>query len=168
MNASCSVRVAVMPWQLKVRAPFGVFAVQCDDYAIIKTAYLPTSAGVLSPQNVLAGEVLVQFKHYCRRPRRFVFDLPLLAAPTPHQQRCRKAVVQVPSGETRTYGDIAATIGSSARAVGGACRANPVPLLVPCHRIVAANGVGGFMGEDGQSQHPIKMALLRLENNRRK
>jgi len=70
---------------------------------------------------------------------------PLLAkAATPFQHRLRKALLDIPPGKTRTYGEVAGILGSGSRAVGRALGANPLPILVPCHRVVAARGLGGF------------------------
>ena len=69
----------------------------------------------------------------------------------------------IPRGKTRTYGDIARELGSSARAVGGACRANRVLLLVPCHRVVASRGAGGFAGHRQGRWPSIKRWLLTVE-----
>ncbi len=80
---------------------------------------------------------------------------------TPFQRRVWRALTRIPLGQTRTYGEVAASIGAprAARAVGAACGANPLPLLVPCHRVLAAGGgLGGFSG--GLS---IKKKLLRVE-----
>ncbi len=149
-------------WQAKIKTPFGVFAVYCDEYAVLKTEYLPPQSAALPPRNYLAKETARQVRAYLQKPRGFVFDLPLLSAPTAHQRRVRAAMLGVGGGEIRTYGQIAAQINSSPRAVGGACRANFLPLLVPCHRIVAADGLGGFMGA-GVHHRGIKRDLLNLE-----
>ena len=88
-------------------------------------------------------------------------DLPLDARGTPFRRRVWDALRAIPRGETRTYGQVAAEIGAegAARAVGAACGANPVLLLIPCHRVVAAGGsLGGFA-----SGLPLKRALLDLE-----
>ncbi len=69
----------------------------------------------------------------------------------------------IPVGETRRYGDAASALNSAARAVGGACRRNPVPLVVPCHRIVAANGLGGFDGQRDGAELDFKQWLLNHE-----
>lgn len=69
---------------------------------------------------------------------------PLASAKTLFQQHLRKALLAIPFGETRTYGELAKTLASGARAVGQALGANPMPIIVPCHRIVAKNGLGGF------------------------
>ncbi len=144
--------------------PFGVFAVHCDDFAILETRYLPPQTAALPPQTALAAEAARQLRAYWKNPRRFIFELPLLAAPTAHQRKTRAAMLQIAGGEVRTYGEIAAQINSSARAVGGACRANAMALIVPCHRIVAADGLGGFMSERrGVHSTKIKQTLLRHE-----
>jgi methylated-DNA-[protein]-cysteine S-methyltransferase len=90
-------------------------------------------------------------------------DLPLAPAGTAFQQRAWAAMRAIPRGETRTYGEIARDIGSTGRAVGQACGANPIPLLIPCHRVTAANGaLGGFSGGDG----PVTKQWL-LDHERR-
>ncbi len=89
------------------------------------------------------------------------FDLPLAPAGTPFQQAVWQAMTEIPAGQTRSYGDLAAAVGSAARAVGGACGANPIPIIVSCHRVLAAGGaLGGYSGEGGLE---TKVALLRLE-----
>jgi len=71
--------------------------------------------------------------------------LPPLAAPrTPFQAAMREVLLAIPAGETRTYGEVAASMGTAPRAVGQALGANPLPLLIPCHRVLAAHGIGGF------------------------
>lgn len=72
-------------------------------------------------------------------------ELPPLAPPkSPFQKKMRHGLLEIPPGETRTYGELAIRLGTSARAMGQALGANPLPVLIPCHRIVAANGLGGF------------------------
>ncbi len=85
---------------------------------------------------------------------------PLEPATTPFRSRLRQALLAIPWGQTLTYGALARQLGSSPRAVGQACRANPIPLLVPCHRVVSAGGVGGFMGRE---RSDIKRWLLEHE-----
>lgn len=89
------------------------------------------------------------------------FDLPLVAPQTPFQAKVRAAMLAIPFGETRSYGDIAQAIGGAPRAVGQACGRNPLPIIVPCHRVLAAGGsIGGFSGGDGR---PTKRKLLAHE-----
>jgi len=87
-------------------------------------------------------------------------DLPLNPFGTGFQRRVWQAMCAIPYGRTRTYGELAETAGGVARAVGVACGANPIPILIPCHRVVARHGLGGYSGDGGVE---TKVALLRLE-----
>jgi methylated-DNA-[protein]-cysteine S-methyltransferase len=90
-------------------------------------------------------------------------DLPLAPAGTPFQCRVWQALRDIPPGTTRTYGELARELGTSPRAIGGACRANPCLIAVPCHRVVARDGLGGFAGERGGKRLAVKRWLLRHE-----
>ena len=90
-------------------------------------------------------------------------DLPLAPEGTAFQQKVWQALRQIPGGRTVTYGELAEQLGSAPRAIGGACRANPIPLLIPCHRVVAANGRGGFAGNSRGPWVEIKHWLLEHE-----
>lgn len=84
---------------------------------------------------------------------------------TEFQRRVWRQLMRIPAGSTMSYGELARQLDSGARAVANACRHNPIPLFVPCHRVVAANGIGGFMGEtDGK---PLQIKLWLLEHERR-
>ncbi len=91
---------------------------------------------------------------------RLSFDLPLAPAGTPYQRRVWQALCEIPPGTTRSYADIARAVGGSPRAVGGANGRNPIPIVIPCHRVVATTGIGGYSGGDGL---PTKRFLLALE-----
>jgi methylated-DNA-[protein]-cysteine S-methyltransferase len=91
------------------------------------------------------------------------FDLPVSLVGTDFQQRVWAELRRIPSGETRTYGEIARRLGSGPRAVGQACRANPCPVVVPCHRVVAVNGLGGFSGDTSGRKLAVKRWLLQHE-----
>ena len=88
------------------------------------------------------------------------FDLPLDPAGTPYRRRVWSALSAIPYGATSTYADIARQIGGSPRSVGQANGANPIPIIIPCHRVLATGGIGGYSGGDGLS---TKRALLALE-----
>ncbi len=112
-----------------------------------------------------------QLKQYFQQPE-FKFSLPCqINDATAFQQKVWQALMQIPSGEVKTYGALAAELGSSARAVGNACRNNPFPLVIPCHRVVAASGIGGYAGDTLQQQKgeiefmQIKQWLLAHEQN---
>ena len=89
------------------------------------------------------------------------FDLPLDPQGTEHQKKVWKIMANIPFGETLTYGDIAKEIKSAPRAVGGACGKNPIPIIIPCHRVVGGGGkMTGFSGGEGVE---TKVQLLRME-----
>ena len=128
--------------------------------------YLPKRAA-LAPQNLLAAEAVRQITAYFADPG-FVFGLPLQAQGTSFQRRVWQAIAEIPCGKVETYGAVAKKIHSAARAVGGACGANPFPLVVPCHRVVSASGLGGFGGVGGDHASVdfllnVKRWLLRHE-----
>lgn len=91
----------------------------------------------------------------------FEFDLPLAPPATPFQAAMRAAMLAIPYGQMRTYGDLAAALDTNARAIGQGCGDNPLPIVVPCHRVVAAGGrLGGFSGGKGRE---TKRRLLNFE-----
>lgn len=89
-----------------------------------------------------------------------VFDLPLRVRGTDFQRAVCAAMSAIPYGDTRTYGDIARQLGVPAQAVGQACGGNPIPVIIPCHRVMGAKGLTGFSGGGGVE---TKVALLRHE-----
>lgn len=138
--------------------PLGRFGVRVADDFVIALDRLPPGPD-FAPAHPLASEAVRQLAAWFDNPLR-TFELPLAPAPTPFQRRVREALLAVPPGETRTYGDIARAIGSAPRAVGGACGANPITVVVPCHRIVAADGIGGYGGDWGEGpavDHKVRL-----------
>ena len=91
------------------------------------------------------------------------FDWPLELRGTPFQLRVWEALQTIPAGQTLTYGELSRRLETSPRAVGGACRANPCPIVVPCHRVVAINGLGGFAGDTSGRKLDVKKWLLKHE-----
>lgn len=88
------------------------------------------------------------------------FTVPLAPRVTAFQHAFSNALCAIPYGETRTYGEMARDLGVSAQAIGQACGANPIAILIPCHRVLAADGLGGYSGAGGVE---AKVALLKLE-----
>ena len=88
------------------------------------------------------------------------FTVPLAITGSAFQRAFLKALTEIPFGRTRTYGDLAAQLGVCPQAIGQACGANPLPILIPCHRVLGASTLGGFSGPRGVED---KVALLRHE-----
>ncbi len=122
----------------------------------------PAEQEAYDPDDGLQQDIMQQLRQYMIGQRRD-FDLPLKPSGTPFQLKVWHQMQDIPCGEVLSYGTVAARLKSSARAVGGACRANPIPLFIPCHRIVAANGIGGFAGDRQGGRVEIKQWLLNHE-----
>lgn len=144
-------------------APFGRVGIRTRDEQVVRVEYLGPDATCVRPMNDLAREACAQIEAYLADPGHR-FDLPYALDGSAFQCAVWRAIVDIASGATRTYGELAAELGSAARAVGGACGSNPVPLIVPCHRVVAAGGgIGGFMHSRAVGALSIKRWLLRHE-----
>ena len=123
-----------------------------------RQAERPGEEGNETPPGAMTHQLNAYFEGRC-----FVFDLPLALAGTPFQQRVWAALQAIPPGQTRTYGELARELGSAPRAIGQACRANPCPIVVPCHRVVARQGLGGFAGDTSGRRLAAKRWLLEHE-----
>ena len=150
-----------------ISAPFGRLGVQTElvdgSLMISKIDYLPPNAALIPPGNALAKAFLKQCTQYFNDASS-IFDVPLKPAGTAHQQKVWNTTLGIEAGKTITYGEIAKKIKSGPRAVGTACGANPYPLVTPCHRVVSAQGLGGFMKEDSPGFYrQIKIWLLKHE-----
>jgi methylated-DNA-[protein]-cysteine S-methyltransferase len=151
------------PFNAVLSAPTFALGIRCSADEVAEIVYLEPCAEV-APQSLLAKETVRQLRAYLKNPR-FAFGLPLQPAGTAFQRRVWAGVAAIPAGQTRGYGELAGTIGSGARAVGNACGANPYPLIVPCHRVVAANhGLGGFARQRGGFLLDVKRWLLEHEH----
>ena len=138
-------------------SPLGPLTVIERDGAI---AELHFGAGVTEDATALLQTAADQVTEYFAGDRKD-FDLPFAAPATPFQVAMRQAMLDIPFGLTRTYGDIAKAIGMPPQAVGQGCGQNTIPIIVPCHRVVAAGGkLGGFSGGEGA---PTKRWLLAHE-----
>lgn len=150
-----------------IDAPFGRLGILTElvdgSLMLSKIEYLATSVALVAPQNLLAKEVAKQCRAYFKDPH-YQFNLPLKPTGTLHQQKVWHQIQRIPAGSVTTYGDLAKKIKSGPRAVGTACGANPYPLISPCHRVVAAQGIGGFMKQNSPGLHrQIKIWLLEHE-----
>jgi len=118
-------------------------AVATRDGRVAQIRYLPPDADLVAPTNALAERAARQLERYREDPD-VKFDLPLLVEGTEFQRRLWQALGEIPRGKTLTYGEMARKLGGEARAVGQACGDNKLPIVIPCHRVVAAGGIGGF------------------------
>lgn len=143
--------------QKSLLTPFGTMTISEDDGAIVS---LDWGEGRDQDQTPLLQEAAQQLQAYFDGTLD-TFDLPLDPPVSDFQKRVLDAISAIPKGGTRTYGEIASELGSHARAVGTACGANPIPIIIPCHRVMAANGkLTGYSGEGGVD---TKRRLLEFE-----
>ncbi|BCK88700.1 methylated-DNA--protein-cysteine methyltransferase [Sideroxyarcus emersonii] len=151
-----------MTRQAVIAAPFGKLGILCTEDALLGIEFLPANTRATSPRGVLAREVCRQLQAYLDNAG-FHFDLPLRLDGTEHQRKVWQAMCGIPRGQVLSYGELAAQIGSSARAVGQACGNNPIPVIIPCHRVVSKAGLGGFMHRADAGALDIKRWLLAHE-----
>lgn len=144
------------------QSPLLTLKLRIEAGGIVEADFVTRLADIPVPQGELEMQILEQLQHYCQTGQQD-FDLPLKPVGTEFQQRVWRALQGIPTGEVRTYGELAQQLRSSARAVGNACRQNPIPLLIPCHRVVAKSGLGGFAGQTEGAQPALKQRLLSHE-----
>ena len=150
-------------YQAKLATPFAVLGIRIEEDWLTDIEYLSLDTPLLTPQNLFAGEVCNQLQAYLADPA-FVFDLSLHIGGTTHQRRVWNTIQNIPSGRTLSYADIATQLHSAPRAVGQACGANRLPIVIPCHRVIARNGgLGGFMNASDGVPLTIKRWLLHHE-----
>lgn len=146
-----------------IPAPFAMLGIRCSAQHLQKVDFLPASTAMQAAgSGTLATEVSRQLQAWLLDAS-FGFDLPYQLQGTPFQTRVWQAIATIPSGQTLSYQQLSANIGSVARAVGGACGRNPLPIIIPCHRVLAKNGLGGFNLSTGHEMLAIKRWLLAHE-----
>jgi len=145
---------------LTVPSPLGALTVTEDDGAIVALDFAGARGGDETPLLARARDQLAAYF----AGRLTSFDLPLRPRGTAFRLRVWDRMRAIPYGATRSYGEIAKELRSAPRAVGGACGANPIPIVIPCHRIIGAHGaLGGYSGGEGPA---VKRVLLDLESGR--
>lgn len=149
-------------YHARLATSFAVLGIRTQGARLTEIVYLPCGAATLAPVNRLAELACRQIARYLDDPD-YRFDLPFDFNGTPFRQRVWRAICAIPRGRTLTYGELARSITSAPRAVGGACGANRIPLVIPCHRVVASGGIGGFMHARAGAPIAIKQWLLRHE-----
>ena len=141
---------------LSISSPVGNLVIEEREGAIVAIHWGNGSAGNGSPLLIEAAQQLDAYFAGQRRD----FDLPLRPGGTDFEQRVWAAMQDIPYGQTRSYGDLAMDTHSAPRAVGRACGRNPIPIVIPCHRVLGTGWMGGYSGAGGLG---TKQTLLALE-----
>jgi methylated-DNA-[protein]-cysteine S-methyltransferase len=145
-----------------IDSPVGILGIRLQDNRLRQIEFLDDEIELQAAISPVAQGVVAAISDYFETGR-FTRNLNIELEGTEFQRRVWKELQAIPSGRVTTYGALAEKLGTSARAVGNACRRNPVPVLVPCHRVVARSGLGGFAGDHDGRLVAIKKRLLALE-----
>jgi methylated-DNA-[protein]-cysteine S-methyltransferase len=136
--------------------------VKTRDEHVVEIKYLPASTPLVAAKNALARRAAEQLERYRDNPDA-KFDLPIRVEGSELQRGVWDAMCAIPRGKTRTYGELAKELGADARAIGQCCGDNQLPIVIPCHRVVAADGIGGFGHSTGGYLLEAKRWLLMHE-----
>ncbi|HQR50444.1 MAG TPA: methylated-DNA--[protein]-cysteine S-methyltransferase [Methylophilaceae bacterium] len=151
-------------YQAVIAAPFGTLGILSEAGLLFGIDFLPASLPLQAPVDPATLDTCGKLQAYLRDASA-PLDLSLHLAGTEFQRRVWDAIRAIPPGCTLTYSELAQRVGSGARAVANACGANPIPLVIPCHRVVAKHGLGGFMQGREAGSLSIKQWLLQHERS---
>lgn len=144
----------------------GCIRIHHDGASVVELDILPKGKyGICPPENEFEESLLAAFSAYFSSSEQR-FMLPIKQQGSDFQHRVWRALQQINAGTVMSYGELAKKLNSSARAIGNACRRNPVPIIVPCHRVVAKSGIGGFSGATQGQLIDQKRRLLAHEGVR--
>jgi len=146
-----------------IDSPFGRIGIWTSESAICGLELVSNRCKLFPPRNPLAKNVVTQLEGYFANGHT-QFDLPLSELGTPFQKSVWRLLRKIPVGQTVCYKDLAIKLNTSPRAVGSACRSNPIQIVTPCHRVVAKNDLGGYMGRT--SGAPIRMKQWLINHER--
>ncbi|HLD16960.1 MAG TPA: methylated-DNA--[protein]-cysteine S-methyltransferase [Coxiellaceae bacterium] len=141
-------------------SPIGVLKISLDNHCLTSLEILEKGADSIQQEN--QAPFLQAFLAYFKNPH-YRFTLSLALNVTSFQTRVLQALQTIPVGEVRTYGQLADQLNTSPRAIGNACRHNPIPIVIPCHRVIGAVSLGGYCGEIVGEKLSVKQWLLRHE-----
>lgn len=152
-------------YQATISSPIGKIGIRSTSEHLLGIDYLSSNEPLIKPKTIVAKETVEQILCYFADPE-FSFDIPFNLNVTPFQKTVLQALLKIPVGETRSYLRLANLLETKPRLVGNACRKNPIPIIIPCHRIVATTGIGGYSGALKGPLIEIKRWLLQHEGVR--
>lgn len=152
-------------YDARIATPFAVLGIRTAGERLTDIVYLPRGVAELAPVNATAQRVCRQIERYLDDPQ-FRFTLDFDYSGSAFQSRVWRTIGKINPGKTMTYSDIARALHTAPRPVGGACGANRIPIVIPCHRVLGSNGIGGFMHARRGFPIDVKRWLLRHEGAR--
>ena len=154
--------VELLVYQATVSTPIGKIGVRTSDDCLLAIDYLGNNDLIIKPKTIIAKETVEQVLCYFADPE-FSFEILLSLNVTPFQETVLQALREVPVGKTQSYAELAQQLGAKPRSIGNACRKNPIPIVIPCHRIVASTSMGGCNDSIKNPFLEIKRWLLQHE-----
>ncbi len=153
------------PYSESISWPCGELVIVASDTHLLHIELFPQNyQSNKSNSNQIIANTKQQLKTFWQ-DNSFKFDLPLEVQGTDFQKRVWQALREIPTGQVETYGSLAKKLQSSPRAIGQACRTNPIAIVIPCHRVVSQTSLGGFAGETDGNNLDVKQWLLQHEES---
>ncbi len=152
----------ITEYNAMLASPFGMLGIVSQGEILVRIDFLDKHSAAVPPKSEGNKQICMQLEAYFENPR-FQFTISYELHGTPFQRAVWKLMQEIPCGTTRTYGDLAKVLHSAPRAVGQACGANPIPIIIPCHRVVSKAGIGGFANHASGYTISIKQWLLQHE-----
>lgn len=150
-------------YRASIKTPFAHLGLVFEHSKLTAIDFIQADNEIKS-RDAAAVDVCNQIRQYIDNPKsKQTFSVAYALKGTPFQKKVWNQLIKIPPGKVMTYGELANRLGTSARAVGNACRNNPIPLLIPCHRVVSASGIGGYAGDTRGGLLQIKSWLLTHE-----
>ena len=148
-----------------ISTPVGHLGIITDNQHLLKIDFLSPSSRLFLPQDSLTQKVIKQLNEYFLRPSNYIFNLPIHLTGTTLQVNVWSKLKKIPPGKTLTYSELANQVKTHPRVIGNICRANPIPIVIPCHRVIAKQSLGGFCGKTSGHWPQIKQWLLDKEKS---
>ncbi len=154
--------MVTLSYQAVLSSPIGKIGIRSSERELLGIDYLTDDFALIKPKNSIAKETVEQLLCYFADPT-YTFDIPLSLNVSAFQKTVLESLKQIPIGATQSYATLAKNLKTSPRPIGSACRKNPVPIIIPCHRIVAEKDIGGYSGDKHGRMIEIKRWLLQHE-----
>lgn len=130
-----------------IQTPIGKLGISVIGQLLTRVDFLTDDRTLISPNEEIADRIVNQLNQYFQYPS-FQFNIPYQLKGTPFQNRVWQTLSKLPKQKTVSYGTLAQQLNTGARAIGNACRANPLPILIPCHRVIGREDLGGYLGKE--------------------
>lgn len=130
-----------------IETPIGKLGIATVGQLLTRLDFLTDDRALIAPNEEIVDRIVNQLNQYFQYPS-FQFNIPYQLKGTPFQNRVWQALGKIPKQKTVSYGTLAQQLKTGARAIGNACRANPLPILIPCHRVIGQGDLGGYLGKE--------------------